>query len=435
MGKGLINFAAGFGGGYLGAVRQADLDEERKADRAMRKEEFDARMGEVNSAKDLRLSLRDAARPVEAIAGSGGALRPETMDNRDVGLPENASQPNGGLSLSAYRAGGKSYDTQPAAEAAAAQANTPDAVAQRQGQALRLAGKPVEALDIEQKQATITNQQREYAKKLKDEKVFDAASAFDRGDGRAAAQLFNSGGQFKVDGDPVMTQENRIIAGQTIPTWNAKIRLVGPDGQAQEKTYNSFDVRKSLMPFKDMWDMTNKTGEVESKASKRDSDVDNALARIKLTGELGEARLAAQQARGAAGGAREGDSRFTMAVNRAQSNLRDVETAAGNKFRKLTTVEEMNPAKVQAYTDQRNAFIEQNPDVVAAKKRYQQMTEREASSLGFDDKPKPSLADARPAGAAKPSAAPAAVKTKAERDALPKGTRYTDPSGNTFIKQ
>lgn len=63
MGSGLASFAAGFGGGYLNAKRQGMLDEERQADRAMRQQEFDARMGEVNDAKNLKLSLANAVRP------------------------------------------------------------------------------------------------------------------------------------------------------------------------------------------------------------------------------------------------------------------------------------------------------------------------------------------------------------------------------------
>lgn len=66
MGNGLASFAVGFGGGYLNAKRQGQLDEERQADRAMRQQEFDARMGEVNDQKNLRMSLADAARPAPA---------------------------------------------------------------------------------------------------------------------------------------------------------------------------------------------------------------------------------------------------------------------------------------------------------------------------------------------------------------------------------
>lgn len=148
MGKGLASFAAGFGGGYLNASRQAELDKERQADRAMRQQEFDARMGEVNDAKNLRVSLADAARPVAVESGAGGMIRPETMDNRDVGLPENASQPNNGLSLSQYRVKDKSFDAQAPADAYAATQNTPEAVAQRQVGAYNAAGKPAEAMTL-----------------------------------------------------------------------------------------------------------------------------------------------------------------------------------------------------------------------------------------------------------------------------------------------
>lgn len=41
----------------------ANVDEERAAERAMRQQEFDARMDEVNQARKLRTSLADAMRP------------------------------------------------------------------------------------------------------------------------------------------------------------------------------------------------------------------------------------------------------------------------------------------------------------------------------------------------------------------------------------
>lgn len=154
MGKGLASFAAGFGGGYLNAKRQGMLDEERQADRAMRQQEFDARMGEVNDKKNLRLSLADATRPVTVESGAGGMIRPETMDNRDVGLPENAGQPNQGLSLSQYRVKDKSYETQVLADTAAAAQNEPDAVAQRQEGAYTAAGMPEKAMSLANSRAS-----------------------------------------------------------------------------------------------------------------------------------------------------------------------------------------------------------------------------------------------------------------------------------------
>jgi|GEM_PF-6913604 len=85
MSNALLAFAAGAGSGYLNKKRQDTLDEERQADRAMRQQEFDARMAEANDAKAMRLSLAAATRPTQVQAGSGGMLKSDAMDNRDVG--------------------------------------------------------------------------------------------------------------------------------------------------------------------------------------------------------------------------------------------------------------------------------------------------------------------------------------------------------------
>lgn len=265
--SGALRFAAGFGEGALDQYRRSEADAERKQDRAMRQETHDAQMDEVNQRKSLRVSLADAARPIGVEEGAGGAIRPETMDNRDVGLPENADQPNGGLTLGGYRVKDKAYTGKAEATAAADALNTPDAVAQRQGQAYRQAGQPGAALEIEQKQAGISAAQAKQAKMLKDEGVFDALRAFRAGDAAGLAKAFNGGGQYKLDGDPVVTREDREVPGVgTVPTYSAKLRLLGPEGKVIEKQYNSHDLSMQMMPYEKALELQRKGTDSDNKA-------------------------------------------------------------------------------------------------------------------------------------------------------------------------
>jgi hypothetical protein len=86
---------------------------------------------------------------VEVQAGAGGMLKPDTADNRDVGLPNEPGAEAGGLSSQGFRVAGKGYSDQASADAAATAANAPDAVAQRQSDAYRRIGKPMEAAQLE----------------------------------------------------------------------------------------------------------------------------------------------------------------------------------------------------------------------------------------------------------------------------------------------
>lgn len=513
MGLGLASFIAGAGSGYMGAQRQSELDGERKADRAMRKEEFDAKMEEVNAAKGLRLSLADAARPASTIDGTAvtdgsgnrslyktapDAAALDSMQAESDMRAEQAGKPATPLSLasarglSAGKGASRIYTDGAEADKAMAGYNTPESVAQRQGQALRLAGKPVEALDLEQKQAAITDKQREYAKRLKDENVSGAMRAFRSGDAKQMATIFNATGEFKLDGDPVMTQEERDIGGRKIPTYNAKVRLVGPDGKVKEQTFNSYDLSMQMLPWEKYLDAETKMADTTSKISKREGDVDNALKRIELTGQLGEARLAAQQVKGDGNIGREERLRYTSLfqdagrrVGEAQKTLSTLTSGPNSMMFSMAVKRDPNGPEAQqlaelrstikTHSDERSMYqgllagsqgggspAANSPSVKPAAgtqatrdggrleilnaelaTAQQRLASGDTRAQGDIDALQreiggtraPSLADARPAGAAKTSAVPAAVKTKAERDALPKGTRYTDPSGNTFIKQ
>lgn len=316
-------FIAGLGSGYLAMDRNIKQDDERAADRRMRQESHDAMMGEANDKKALRVSLADAARPVEVEEGAGGAIRPETMDNRDVGLPENAELPNAGLSLGGYRVKDKAFKSKGEATTAADSQNTPDAVAKRQGQAYRLAGQPGAALDIEQKQASITAAQAKQAKLLKEEGVFDALRAFRAGDAGGLAKAFNGSGQHKLEGEPVVTREDREVPGVgTVPTYSAKLRIIGPDGKVMEKQYNSHDLSMQMMPYE-------KALELQRKGTNDDNKNANQAALIDAKTAALEARTAAAGTKNAGAPTREERLRYTSLFTDSGRRIQETNKAMG----------------------------------------------------------------------------------------------------------
>ena len=103
------------------------------------------------------------------------------------------------------------------------------------------------------------------------------------------------------------------------------------------------------------------------------------------------------------GGAREGESKFTSAINSAQRGLADLETRVGKKFRPPTPTEEVNAKKMQAYIDEKNAFLDADPEIKTQLARLNGLREKEARQLyGEAGMPANETKPATPA--AKPSA-------------------------------
>lgn len=312
--KGLASFAAGFGGGYLNAKRQGMLDEERQADRAMRQQEFDARMGEVNDKKNLRMSLADAARPVTVESGAGGAIRPETMDNRDVGLAENASQPNAGLSLSQYRVKDKSYETQELADTAAAAQNTRDARRMRQADVYDAAGRPAEATSLEnsalsqkQNQIKFNQDQNTYAAKVKSEGLLATAQMARTGNGKGVFDTFNKQGDIKLDAVPKVTLVERNLPGYgLIKSYDYEGSVTGADGVSAPFKKNSHDMSMELMDYEKALGLGIKGNDSVVKQQKMLGDINNATEKNRLTGEANVAKVEAAAAKAAAAAATAG---------------------------------------------------------------------------------------------------------------------------------
>lgn len=123
-----LAFLTGLGTGYITSKDKEAKQAREDEDRAMRKDEHTARMDVLKRDEANRQALMDAGAPIAMTQGAGGMLKPETMDNRDVGLPENAALPNEGLRQGSYSVAGKSFADAASAQTELASQNTPDAV-------------------------------------------------------------------------------------------------------------------------------------------------------------------------------------------------------------------------------------------------------------------------------------------------------------------
>lgn len=157
-------------GGYLNGQqigqRQLDAEEEKKAkaeDRAYMLTQRQRTTKQQGVEDQLQTNLQDAARPVTITEGAGGMVRPATMDNSDVGLPENAALPNGGLLPAGYRVADQTFTDRPQAEAAAAKQNAPEAVNNRVIAAYRGAGQVDKAMQVEGSMRTAELQKMQLA--------------------------------------------------------------------------------------------------------------------------------------------------------------------------------------------------------------------------------------------------------------------------------
>lgn len=243
MGKNAIAFIAGLGTGMLQAKKDKDAKAERDEDRAMRKEEHAARMEPIEQERKKRKVLADANAPVTVEEGAGGMLRPETMDNRDVGLPENTSMANQGLNPQAYRVAGKSMATGAEAESAAAAANTPEAQNKRAVAGLRGLGDFQGASQIETtaRQGKLADIQLTQAEKAMahDQAFREITETFSRQGWSAVPKIYEN----YQDGNTAKVTEDGK-GGAVVSIFNAKGEPIGQKAFASEMDFITGAVAK-----------------------------------------------------------------------------------------------------------------------------------------------------------------------------------------------
>jgi hypothetical protein len=329
-------FFTGLGQGYMQGKENLERKAREKKRDEREDEEYEAKRKDRKRQEDERQALVTAARPVEVVAGANGMTLPETMDNRDVGLPENDSQPNGGL-VPGVRVGGQAFADPKAAAAAAEAANTPQAVRNRQVAALQ-GFDPERAMRLEATSLQIDGARAEQAKKLKEEGVFDAMRAFRSGDAKTMKEAFNKSGQFKIDGDVTLTPEVRDIPGVgKITTYTATFNAIGPDGKAVQKSFNSHDLSMQMMPYEKALELQQK-GTKEVREAAKDASVikENEAKAGYYTAAAGAATTKAEAAStNAAGKPLKLDEDDKLRLTTANTRVRDAEKAVADAMAKL----------------------------------------------------------------------------------------------------
>lgn len=246
MASNILAFLAGAGTGYL---KQQDANDEKAAreeDRAFQREQRERVRSQQAAEDQLQTELKAAAAPASVAEGAGGMVRPDTMDDRDVGLPENAALPHGGLMPMAYRVGSTGYADRSSAQAAADAYNQPEARDRRVVAAYEGAGQFGRASQLRANQMQLA----ERALAFKERGIFDGLRAFRMGDKDGAMQAVSGSGLFKIEGDATIAPRALDLPGLgKVQTYDLTFNRLGADGAAEPTTINSHQASLMMLPY------------------------------------------------------------------------------------------------------------------------------------------------------------------------------------------
>ena len=244
--SGILALAAGFGTGYMQQQEREFQRKRQEKQDAQQEQKFGWEAQDRQRQDQERQAMQTAAKPIAMTEGAGGMVRPDTMDNRDVGLPENANQPNEGLMPVAYRVGAQPFASRNDAQAEVAMQNAPEARQSRRVMALEGMGRFDEADKARMTQMQLSESTRKY----QDEGYSDALKALRSGDAAGAAAAFNKSGAMKVQGDIQLTPKEIDLPGHgKVKSYDATFNLTNPDGSVRPMTINSHDATMASMPY------------------------------------------------------------------------------------------------------------------------------------------------------------------------------------------
>ena len=216
--SGALAFVAGLGAGYM-KQKQTNIENERQAKLdAQREQEFQWRADEQKRQTDERQAIVQASKPIAMEIGAGGMVKPDYMDNADVGQPNEGALLPGG-----YKVQGKSYTDQATAQAEVDKQNTPQAVASRVGAAMRGAGNVQGAMNMEHAGLQIESAKDQLAKS---KEQTDHDKAF-----RSVVTRFQKDGWAGIPAIYADYKDGHTATVQEDGKGGAVITRIGPDGQ------------------------------------------------------------------------------------------------------------------------------------------------------------------------------------------------------------
>jgi hypothetical protein len=443
MAKGLAAFVAGMGSGYLTAQQRArDQERQDKLD-AQGSELHSARMDEINRDNKLRMGLADAVAPRSAQAGTvleGGQTKefyqdpaqvtPQLQQDRQIEADMRAEQ--GGQAAPAvqtsqgYGTTGMGLGNQITAQRPDVEAlNSPQEQAKRIGLAYGLNGEPIKALQFQKTTEDMEQAKKDRFAKLQSEGATLAARAMLSGNPNEVFHTYNAQGKSKLKEPPKVTAEDIEMPGiGKIKNYIYSGTLIDENGQEKPFTMGSHQANMALLPYKDMMDMQRKGLEGDNKFNYQTGMLELKGNQVALQGELAAARIASAANKSSSQPTREERMRYTSLFNEAGRRMSETEKSlrvlqSDGRFMR----EAAKPGTPQA--EQLNGLKDSIASYGAERLTYQGLLANSQSGnppgLASMDKPKtPSIA--RPT-------------TQAEHAALPKGTKYIAPNGQTYVKQ
>ena len=216
--SGALAFVAGLGAGYM-KQKQTNIENERQAKLdAQREQEFQWRADEQKRQTDERQAIVQASKPIAMEIGAGGMVKPDYMDNADVGQPNEGALLPGG-----YKVQGKSYADQATAQAEVDKQNTPQAVATRVGAAMRGAGNVQGAMNMEHAGLQIESAKDQLAKS-QEQSAHDKAF-------RSVVTRFQKDGWAGIPAIYADYKDGHTATVQEDGKGGAVVTRIGPDGQ------------------------------------------------------------------------------------------------------------------------------------------------------------------------------------------------------------
>lgn len=496
--KNALAFAIGLGGGYMKADRQAKEDalaeEDRQAkaeERARAREEHGWKRNAQERETRKQLDLADAAAPRSAVEGS---VVTDASGNKNLYAdPGQAAAAQADLQAEAEMRGAPSLaDVKPGygvtgtslgnvitdQKPDVASLNTPQARNQRVIEATRKYD-PKEAITLdaattaaEKARFELNESKRKLAASAKREGLEDTYKAMRSGDPQAVFDAFNAQGDYKMVEPPKVVEKRKVKApwGEVEDdVWEAQV--VNPDGSIRPVRMSTMQLGLKLQSVDDLSKQDAKAGEMTLGHKFRLETIDRQYRRTaehkKATGgdNLSREERLRYTSLFQDAGRRMGEAQRALSTLQ-KDPLYSLAKPGSPQYGELQALRE----SIQTFASERSTYqsmlagsqTQDGPGQVGAPSRSTpskspsawNSPERESDRLTILnselekarragntgdvaalEREIANVSGNKPSGQAATNGAPQRVSTRAERDKLPKGTRYIGPDGKTYIKQ
>ena len=478
--------------------QERDRENERqKVDDAWRDEQRSAWRADQEDKRAMRTSLADAVRPTTVepairVSGEGGSDAVTSDPQAAAVMADMIASERPSLSQAGYRAGGKTFADRASAETAANDYNSQPATLERLGAAVAPFD-PAKAVSLQSAASAARNAQqkaeedrRARAMALEVEGVGQTYKAMLSRSPEAVFEAFNATGQMKFKEPP------RIVETRMIKTPYGEIEddvwegvVVGADGKEAPIRRSTQQVGMQVFDVKDLL-KSQMEGQKMSAEQRNRLELEGVRAgNARILEGLRQQRPTSSRTGGDGDISREERLRYTSLFSDAGRRQSEAQKAL-NTLMKERSYAYAKPGSPQA--QELDALRESIRSYAEERKTYQSLLAQGASQGAAA--PAPGLSSARPptsgrsqsnrdveriailnselekarkagnaadvqalereiaraGGAQRPAGMSAAqprpsagqiprITTKAERDALPPGTRYVAPNGQTYIKQ